>query len=224
MSRTAIHELTALLARVREANGRFPSLLWRAARNRLWYRREKRIYAYEADRIGRLPAPRLLRRDQVDDLRFYERTVSWQSPPDTYRQEARARLNKGEHLYTLVEQERLVHYAWLQPNHVRGEDVAVGQVFFPPPGSAALYDHYTHPEARGRGLYAQAICQLLHDALALGKAKQAYIYVYADNGPSRHVIEKLGFRYVGSLIQERRLFAVRCFPVPAGGTFRTAPL
>jgi RimJ/RimL family protein N-acetyltransferase len=201
-----------------------PGLLWRAACKRVWYRCEKRIYVYEADRIPSLPNPRRLRRDHPDDLQYYERTASWQLSPEAYRAAARERLARGEHLYTLVEQGRLLHYAWLQPRHTRGEDQAVGQAFFPPPESSALYDHYTHPSARGRGLFYQALCQLLHDVPILAKTKRAYIYVYADNGPSRHVIEKIGFAHVGSLVQDRRLLSVRQYPVSAGGDFKTALL
>ena len=60
------------------------------------------------------------------------------------------------------------------------------------PSSSALYDHYTHPSARSRGLIHHALCQLSHDVPAVAKTKQAYIYVYGDNTPSRHVIEKIG--------------------------------
>jgi hypothetical protein len=38
---------------------------------------------------------------------------------------------------------------------------------------------------------------MLHDAKAAGRTT-AHITVLAENGASRHVIEKLGFRYVGS--------------------------
>jgi len=214
----------SLSERWRQDKRQIPRVLWRAARKRVWYRCEKRIYLYQADRILTLPNPNRLRRDQVDDLRYYERTVSWQLAPDAYRAAARMRLAKGEHLYTLVENNCLLHYAWLQPSHTRGEDAAVGQAFLPPPESSSLYDHYTHPSARGRGLYLQALYQLLHDVLTLAKTKQAYIYVYADNWPSRHVIEKIGFTYVGSLIQDRRLFANRRLAVSAGGEFKTALL
>ena len=200
----------------------YPAFLWRAACNRLWYRREKRIYVYPVHLISRLPNPRPLKRDCPDDLRYYERTVSWQSSPDAYRAEAAARLARGEHLYTLVEDNRLAHYAWLIPHQERGEDIAVGQVFFPPPASAALYDHYTHPLDRGRGLYFRALCQLMHDVPTLTKAKHIIIFVYADNAPSRHVIEKVGFSYAGSLVQERRLWSVRRYAVSGGGEFRTA--
>jgi RimJ/RimL family protein N-acetyltransferase len=64
----------------------------------------------------------------------------------------------------------------------------------------------------------------LHDVPILAKTKRAYIYVYADNGPSRHVIEKIGFAHVGSLVQDRRLLSVRQYPVSAGGDFKTALL
>jgi RimJ/RimL family protein N-acetyltransferase len=226
MSLAAVMKLSVqgLAARWRQDKRQLVGHVWRVARKRVWYRCEKRIYVYEADRILRLPNPKRLRRDQVEDLRFYEQTASWQLPPDAYRAAAERRLAQGEHLYTLVDDRRLLHYAWLQTCHTLGEDSAVGQAFFPPPDSSALYDHYTHPSARGQGLFFQALCQLLHDVAALAKTKQAYIYVYGDNGPSRHVIEKIGFRYVGSLIENRRLFNVRRYAVSGGGPFKTALL
>ncbi|HKT33734.1 MAG TPA: GNAT family N-acetyltransferase [Nitrospira sp.] len=213
--------LQNLLARWRQDKRQFLTALWQVARKRLWYRCEKRIYVYEADRILALPNPNRLQRDRPEELRYYEQTASWQQSPDVYRATALKRLADGEHLYTLVEGNRLLHYAWLQPCHTRGEDTAVGQAFVPPADSSALYDHYTHPSARGQGLFSQALCQLLHDVPALAKTKQAYIYVYADNAPSRHVIEKIGFRYVGSLIEDRRLVTARRHAVSAGGPFKT---
>ncbi len=211
-------------ARAQSEQRPVPALLWDALRRRLWYRREKRIYLFETERVPTLPTSQTLRRDHLDDLRFYERTALWQMAPDQYRTEACLRLARGEHLYTLVQQNRLLHYAWLIPCHTRGEDQAVGQAFVPPPGSSGLYDHFTHPAARGRGLFYQAICQLLHDVVRLTEAQQAYISVYADNGPSRHVIEKVGFRYAGSLVQERRLWAVRRYDLPAVETWRAERL
>ena len=216
--------LQSLVARWRQDKRQLAAALWRVARKRVWYRCEKRIYVYEADRIHALPNPNRLQRDRPEDLRYYEQTASWQLSPDAYRATAQKRLADGEHLYTLVEGNRLLHYAWLQSRHTLGEDSAVGQAFFPPPSSSALYDHYTHPSARGQGLFYQALCQLLHDVPAVAKTKQAYIYVYGDNTPSRRVIEKIGFRYLGSLIEDRRLFTARRYAVSGGGPFRTALL
>ena len=200
-----------------------PLKLLQAARKRLWYRSEKRVYIFPVEQISRLPHPRLLRRDRLEDLACYERTGSSQLPPEAYRRAARERRERGEHFYSLVEGDQLVHYGWMAPHHVREVDTALGQVFFAPTGSAALCDFYTHPVARGRGLFFKAICQLLHDVPATG-AQQAFIYVYADNGPSRHVIEKVGFRHVGSLIHQARLSAHKRYAVSAGGEFATALL
>jgi RimJ/RimL family protein N-acetyltransferase len=216
--------LQSLGQRWRQDKRQLPALLWLAARRHVWYRCEKRIYVYEADRIFSLPHYDRLRRDEVSDLQYYEQTASWQLSPDVYRATARRRLAQGEHLYTLVDGKRLLHYAWLQTSHTRGEDTAVGQAFFPPPDSSALYDHYTHPSARGQGLFFQALCQVLHDVPAVAKTKRAYIYVYGDNRPSRHVIEKVGFRYVGSLIEDRRLLSTRRYAVSGGGAFKTGLL
>ncbi|HZH49075.1 MAG TPA: GNAT family protein, partial [Nitrospira sp.] len=80
------------------------------------------------------------------------------------------------------------------------------------------------PSARGRGLYFQALCQLLHDARDLAEARQAHVTVFGSNAPSRHVIEKVGFQHEGSLYKERRLVWSRRYAVAARGEFRTALL
>ncbi len=131
---------------------------------------------------------------------------------------------QGFHLYTYVEGGRLLHYGWLIERQTRGEDGWVDQVYFPPPDTAVLFDHFTHPLARGRGLYLQAICRLLHDARGSRRRPPGLCHVFGSNGPSRHVIEKVGFQHAeGSLFKERRLVWSRpC--VSAGGPFPTALL
>ena len=119
---------------------------------------------------------------------------------------------------------RRLHYAWLIERQIRGEDGWVDQVYFPPPDTAVLFDHFTHPLARGRGLYYQALCRLLHDARDVAGARQAYVTVFGRNEPSRHVIEKVGFQHEGSLIKERRLLWSRRYAVSTGGTFPTSLL
>jgi len=73
-----------------------------------------------------------------------------------------------------------------------------------PPDSAVLAAFYSHPRARGRGLYRMALAQMLHDATSIAGATRIYVWVTADNSPSRHVIEKLGFVYQGSFFQRKR--------------------
>jgi hypothetical protein len=195
-----------------------------AGKNRLWYCRELRIYRYPLSAVPPLPLPTIFRRNCLDDLQYYERTSKEQQPPDTYRKMAVERLEQGFHLYTFVEDNRLLHYAWLIERQTRGEDGWVDQAYFPPPDTAVLFDHFTHPVARGRGLYHQALCRLLHDARTIARARQAYVTVFGSNGPSRHVIEKVGFQHAGSLFKERRLIWSRRYAVSAGGAFPTSLL
>ena len=200
-----------------------PRLL-KAARNRLWYGRELRIYRYPLEERPPLPFPTHFRRNCLDDLRYYEQSSSEQRPPEAYRKLAVERMAQGFHLYTLVEGDRLLHYGWLIERQTRGEDGWVQQVYFPPPETAVLFDHFTHPVARGRGLYFQALCRLLHDARDVARARQAYVTVFASNGPSRHVIEKVGFRHEASLFKERRLLRSSRYAVSVDGRLATALL
>ena len=198
--------------------------LFQAGKNRLWYRRELRVYSYPLDISPSLPRPTIFQRNRVDDLQYYERSSKEQQPPEAYRKMAVERMAQGFHLYTFVDGGRLLHYCWLIERQTQGEDGWVDQVYFPPPETAVLFDHFTHPLARGKGLYFQAMCRLLHDAREVARARQAYVTVFGTNGPSRHVIEKVGFKHEGSLFKERRLMWSTRYAVSAGGPFPTSLL
>jgi hypothetical protein len=213
-----------LLGHLRFGDRPLISRIFRAAAKQIWYRSELCVYVLPVEEIGTLPHPVAMQRDRFDDLRYYERTAAVQLSPENYRREARARLDRGEHLYTLVENDTLLHYAWLVPFARPERDKVLGQVFYPAADSVSLYDHFTHPFGRRRGLYFKAMCQILHDVPLLTSAKQVYIYVYADNDPSRRVIEKVGFHYLGSMVMECRLRMLRRYPLSVSGEFRTALL
>jgi RimJ/RimL family protein N-acetyltransferase len=189
--------------------------LWR----RVWRRCELCVYVFPAARLSALPHPRRLQRDRWDDLERFERTSRhFQLEPGAFRASVSDRRTQGHHLYTFVDGGRLLHYGWLMPRQVVGDDERVRMKIYPEPDSAALYDFYTHPDARGRGLYTQALQQMVHDAIEREGASQVYIYVNDDNRPSRRVVEKVGFEYVGGLVREQRFWRVRRFAV--GSRFR----
>lgn len=72
-----------------------------------------------------------------------------------------------------------------------GRTLACGQVAVEG-GLAGLYDVFTAPEARGRGL-ARALCiELLRIAHCAG-ARRAYLQVEGDNHPARALYHGLGF-------------------------------
>lgn len=198
--------------------------LLHAVKSRLWYRRELRVYVHALDDLSQVPRFDIFRRDRLDDLRYYERSSKEQAPAHLYRKAAEERRAQGFHLYTFVQSGRLLHYGWLIERQTRGEDGWVEQVYFPPSETAVLFDHFTHPSARGRGLYTQALCSLLHEARDLARARQAYVTVFGCNGPSRHVIEKLGFQHEGSLYKEKKLLWCTRYAMAGRGEFRTALL
>jgi RimJ/RimL family protein N-acetyltransferase len=195
-----------------------------AMKRRVWYQRELRVYGYPLDGSPPLPRPAIFERNRFDDLEYYERTDKYQPTPEAYRKMALERKTQGFHLYTFVQERRLLHYGWLIERQTRGEDDWVQQAYFPPPDTSVLFDHFTHPSARGKGLYFQALCRLLHDARDLAGARQAYVTVFGSNAPSRHVIEKVGFHHEGSLYKERKLFWSTRYSIGAHDEFRTALL
>ena len=55
-----------------------------------------------------------------------------------------------------------------------------------------LYDVFTHPAARGRGL-ANLLCERLLSLAVSEGAEVAYLQVAADNDPARRIYQRLGF-------------------------------
>lgn len=116
---------------------------------------------------------------------------------------ALSRLERGEQLYTVADTQRLLHFGWLVPRQEEARFSEVNRLYrYPQPG-AVLYDFYSHPSARGRGLYQRTIKRILIDLKRHAiESTWAYISVLSDNKPSRHVIEKLGFQHIDSLYVE----------------------
>ncbi len=188
-----------------------------AAERRLRDRRALLIYCCTAEEIRHLPYSSHSRRDAWDDLNYLDAWSYADCTRDQYLALLRTRGEEGpHHLYSVVDDGTLVHYGWLTYPQLRAPDAALGLEFVPPDGSAALWDYFTHPRARGRGLYLNTLRQCLHDAVDLDGARQVFIYVYADNTISKHVIEKAGFTYRGSLVRETNFGRTRRYATFAG--------
>lgn len=162
-------------------------------------KREMRIYTFDAGKIASVPNPNLMNQDCLEDLLKYEPTESWHLTPSVFHRLSFDRLSEGNHVYTRVEAGKLAHYGWLIERQEKSFISEVNQYFTLPPGSAVLFDFFTHPQARGKGLYQAAMSQMLHDAVRIPDLQKIYISVLADNGASRHAIEKIGFQYDCSL-------------------------
>jgi GNAT superfamily N-acetyltransferase len=167
-----------------------------------------RIYSYDAKSVPDFNGPEMIRHDALEELLGYEPAEAWQSRQG-FLSTALTRIENGLHVYTCTENGRLVHYGWLIERQERSFVSEVRQEYVLPPNSASLFDFYTFPRARGRGLYTLCLRTMLRDAARIPGTEKIIIAVLADNGPSRHVIEKVGFVYECSLFEEVRFGRAR---------------
>jgi CelD/BcsL family acetyltransferase involved in cellulose biosynthesis/RimJ/RimL family protein N-acetyltransferase len=178
------------LAQARRAT---PAALARRAARLLGTEREFRVYRREQTGADEAADDGVAVND-LQALMAFEPGESWQSRAQ-FLSSALARLEQGESAFTVMIDGRLAHVGWLVPKARESHMTEVGQHMRFPEASAALYDFYTHPDFRGRGLYRRTIRQMLRHAFADPQLRYAYISVLADNRPSRHVIESLGFEH-----------------------------
>ncbi len=186
-----------------------PGKLWRLAKRFCYQRREYRLYRRA---VGAAASPQPLecmRCDHIPDLLLYTPAESWQPSTRAFLREAAERLEQGQHVYTHVTDGQLVHYGWMIERQQHACITEVGQKIEMALDSAVLYDFYTHPAYRGRGLYQQSLAQMTHDAAAVPGTRYIYIGALRDNAASCHVIEKTGFQLQATLYQLRLLGRVK---------------
>ncbi len=141
--------------------------------------------------------------NQVGDLLQYEQTAG---EPNVQRflQLALQRLEQGEFAFTYAHEGKLLHNSWIIPRTMQGGSEFGHHVHFAQ-WASVLWADFTHPEARGRGLHQASIRARAWFAARQRMASLVAIGVRADNAPSRHNIEKLGFTHVGSAFLQTKL-------------------
>jgi CelD/BcsL family acetyltransferase involved in cellulose biosynthesis len=112
---------------------------------------------------------------------------------------ALGRIEAGHRVYTAAEGGQLVHYGWMSLDEKTSFFTEVQERFEYPEIGAVLYDFWSLPAARGRGLYQATVRRMLADAAQMPDIRYAYISCLASNAASRHVIEKLGFSHFASI-------------------------
>lgn len=170
----------------------------------LWTDKEYRIYVSESPREPDAEEGlNHVQRNCIQHLLLFEPAEPWQSR-QRFMQEALNRLEQGEHVYTIADDNVLQHYGWFIELQEEAYFSEVEQRYRYPEKGAVLYDFYTHPGARGQGFYQRTIARMRIDAAQDPAIDRIYISCLADNFPSRHVIEKAGFNYLQSLHLRRR--------------------
>jgi RimJ/RimL family protein N-acetyltransferase len=105
--------------------------------------------------------------DTLEDFLWYAPTTPNLTRQDMMR-EAIRRIERGEHCYTAVDKGLLLQYGWVQMHPTVMHITEVGIDVHPPPNTMAMYDFYTDPRARGRGLYKRALRKVMNRAFASG--------------------------------------------------------
>lgn len=188
-------QVRAGLAAVRAVR---PTHIARGVKKYFGVTRELRIYRYDRRCVHKISRDDRVHCNKLDEVMAFSPGERWQSR-NGFLSGALKRIESGEAIYTVSVDCRLAHHGWMIRRQQQSFMSEVQQSFTFPPCSAVLYDYYTQPDLRGKGLYRITIMHMLCDAFENDQTKYVYITVLANNAPSRHVIEKLGFEYQGSL-------------------------
>jgi Acetyltransferase (GNAT) domain len=179
------------------------SQIGRMLKRSLWHTEELLIYTYDLGQITCSYESQTMKRDQLTDLLVYRPMEPWQPPVNKFLKLAMKNIENGHHVYTRVEHERLVQFAWLtEPKNLTPASEDEWHSFLPPE-SAVLTDYYTH--SRDVSLTRASLCQILRDASHIQGAKHAYICVSAENLSLLRAVEETGFTYHHSLFKRKVL-------------------
>lgn len=179
---------------------------------------EFRVYRMTSSRYLKFMGPFAVlgiepRKDNIQELLLFKQSEPWRTRKDFLEVSLR-RLENGEHVYTIADRGILLHYGWLIDSQAKSFFSEVQSEYEYPEEGAVLYDFYTHPKTRGKGLYQHTLTYILNDLMSpcldspgaySGGVRHfppvVYISVRSDNVASRRVIEKLGFEYIESIVR-----------------------
>jgi hypothetical protein len=183
---------------------------WRHLPARRWLFSDHYLMVWAIDRAHALPPDDDdgLHRNSTADLELFEQTERWLSP-QAFAAEARRRLDDGLHVYTAVQGRRLVHYVWLVPLQAKAWFPHVGQEYLFPPGTAVMFNDYTHPAARGHGLHQRSMRRRIWDSLQRPEIEWVYVATESHNHASRKVATRAGLRCMDVLYEHCRLGKVQ---------------
>lgn len=168
------------------------------------YAQETRFYRHQAGEFAEVAASEGIRRDCLEDLLSYHPTDVWSSRQD-FMAQALQRIEEGQHIYTLVEDGELLHWAWLieRPNQECLERLFPGCSLTLP--SALALDFCTAARARGRGLGMQCLGAMLRDVASTEDADNLVVAMRAGGDVSDAALKAAGFSCEASLLERRTL-------------------
>lgn len=141
------------------------------------------------------------------DGRLYARDIG----TDSVRS-FKARLSPSTSCFVVESEDRLLHASWVTTSGAWTRELRAH--LRPPPGTAYIYESFTRPDARGRGLYPFALRRIASH-WAGGGLETLWVVIEAGNPSSLRAVAKAGFRAVSQLEYRRRMgrLAVQ-IPIP----------
>jgi ribosomal protein S18 acetylase RimI-like enzyme len=112
------------------------------------------------------------------------------------------RLGDDRLCYVVEEGGKLLHASWVATSPVWTRELR--RPLAPPPGAAYVYESFTHPDARGRGVYPFALRGIVTTMADRG-IQQVWVAVEASNQRSQRAVTKAGFEPAFTLSYRRRL-------------------
>lgn len=112
-----------------------------------------------------------------------------------------ARLTDATRCWLVLHEGRIAHATWTTTAAAWTREV--GRFFCPPPGDGYIYESFTSPAVRGRGIYPLALRHILARLGAEGITRM-WVGVEADNEPSIRAITKAGFEVAFEISYRRR--------------------
>jgi ribosomal protein S18 acetylase RimI-like enzyme len=185
---------------------------WRAIQRRVTrlfrYRAEERTYRISPEEAIDLPASTDFARDRWADLELFKPSEP-RHTREACLQDWRERLNRGEHVYTRVEDGRLAAYGWVVERQKVMQASWVRQSVDLPDDSAVIYDFYTLPEYRHRDFYQRLLMHAMQDTARIPGTRAIYLSIRADDQVPRWWVERIGMGYCESCFYDRVLWRER---------------
>jgi ribosomal protein S18 acetylase RimI-like enzyme len=130
----------------------------------------------------------------------------------------RSRLSQTTRCYLVEGDGKLLHASWATSS--RAWTAEISGFISPPADDVYVYESFTRPETRGRGIYPFALWGICADLGAEG-VRLVWVGVEADNVPSIRAITKAGFEEAFEFGFSRRIGKVRV-EAPSGPQSRMA--
>jgi GNAT superfamily N-acetyltransferase len=149
-----------------------------------------------------------LREARPEEGPAYARDVGTDSPW-TFRK----RITEATRCFVVVHRDRFVHATWMTARAAWTREIRT--YLLPPAGDAYVYESFTHPTARGRGVYPFALRGIA--AVLSGRGvKRLWVAVEEHNPQSLKAVEKAGFAPVWEISYRRRFgtFHLEVAPMP----------